>query len=319
VTVAIVGAGAIGGLLGAHLSRAGEEVVLVARGAHLEAMRSRGITVRSADGEFTARPEATSDLRAIAAADVVFITLKAHSIPQVAPALGAALSPDAAVVAAVNGVPWWYFPDRHLETVDPGGVIAGSIPRERVVGCVVYPAATVVEPGVILHEEGNRFSLGEPDGSKTERVEHIAALLARGGFKAPVQSRLAGELWLKLVGNATLNPLSAITRLTMGRMLAGEDGRAVVRQLMLEVAAVARSVDVELPLSIDKRLAGAAAVGEHKTSMLHDLEAGKPLELDALTGAVVEIADWKGVDVPGLRVVYAVAKMVEAAGLEDGR
>ncbi len=318
MTTAIVGAGAIGGLLGARLARAGDDDVLIARGAHLDAMRSRGLTLRSAEGEFTVRPEATSDMRAISRASQVFITLKAHGIPPVAESIGAALAPDACVVAAVNGIPWWYFPDRHLETVDPGGVIARSIPRDRVVGCVVYPAATLVEPGVILHEEGNRFSVGEPDGAKTERVERIGRLLAGAGFKAPVQSRLVPELWLKLVGNATLNPLSVIARATIAQMLAADAGRTVVRQLMLEVAAVARSVDVDLPLSIDKRIEGAAGVGEHRTSMLQDLEAGKPLELDALLGAVVEIADWKGVDVPGLRTVYMRAKMVEATAPRAG-
>jgi 2-dehydropantoate 2-reductase len=313
MTVAVVGAGAIGGLLGAHLARAGEDVVLVARGPHLAAMRERGLTVRSADGAFTVHPRATDDIAAIADTRAVFVTLKAHSIPQVALALGAALSPDATVVAAVNGVPWWYFPDRHLESVDPDGVIARSIPRERVVGCVVYPAATILEPGVVLHEEGIRFSLGEPDGSRSERVESLSSLLTKAGFKAPVTTRIAGELWLKLVGNATLNPVSAITRTTLVEMLGTDGGRKLLRDLMLEVGAVARALGVDLPLSIDKRIEGAAAVGDHKTSMLQDLEAGKPLELDALLGAVIEIAGWHGVDVPGLSVVHGLAKMTEAA------
>ena len=317
MTVAIVGAGAIGGLLGAHLARAGEDVVLIARGAHLDAMRTRGVTVRSAEGSFTAHPRATSDMQAVADAECVFITLKAHSIPAVAPAIGAALAPEACVVAAVNGIPWWYFEDRHLESVDPGGVIAGSIPRDRVLGCVVYPAATIVAPGEILHEEGNRFSLGEPDGSKSERAERVGKLLTAAGFKAPVQARIIPELWLKLVGNATLNPLSVITRATIAQILHVEGGRDLVRQLMLEVAAVAAAVGVELPLSIDKRIEGAASVGEHKTSMLQDLEAGKPLELGALLGSVVEIAGWKDVDVPGLRIVYRAAKIAEAAALRS--
>jgi 2-dehydropantoate 2-reductase len=186
VTVAIVGAGAIGGLLGAYLSRAGQDVLLIARGPHLAAMRSRGLTVRGPHEELTAHPRCTHDIGAVAEADVVFVTLKAHSIPAVAPALGGALRDDAVVVGAMNGIPWWYFPDRHLEAVDPGGVIARSIPLRQVVGCVVYPAASIVEPGVILHEEGDRFSLGEPDGSKSERVQKIAAMLTSAGFKAPV-------------------------------------------------------------------------------------------------------------------------------------
>lgn len=314
MTVAIVGAGAIGGLLGAHLARGGQDVTLIARGPHLAAMRTRGLTVREPGGaEFTVRPRCSDDMAAIAGAEVVFIALKAHSIPAVAPAIGAALAKQAAVVGAMNGIPWWYFRDRHLQSVDPGGVVARSIPYEQVVGCVVYPAATLIEPGVVLHEEGNRFSLGEPDGSKTERVQSIAAMLSAAGFKAPVQARLRSEIWLKLVGNATLNPVSALTGATLGDMLGTDGARHLVRALMTEVAAVARSMGVELPVGIERRLEGAAAVGEHKTSMLQDLEAGKPLESDALLGAVIELADGAGVNVPGLRTLYGLVKVQEQA------
>lgn len=319
MTVAVVGAGAIGGLLGAHLSRSGQDVVLIARGPHLAAMRERGLTVRGADGEFTTSPRCTDDMSAISEADVVFLTLKAHSIPAVAPAIGRALKDDACLVGAMNGIPWWYFPDRHLETVDPGGVIARSIPYEKVVGCVVYPAATLVEPGVIEHEEGNRFSLGEPDGSRSQRVQAIAAMLVAAGFKAPVQTRLRNEIWLKLLGNATLNPVSALTRATLAQMFASPLTRDVIRALMEEVASVARALDVELPLGIEKRMDGAAAVGEHKTSMLQDLEAGKPLEVDALLGAVVELANEKGVPVPSLQTVYALTKLLDSASRTPGQ
>lgn len=315
MTIAIVGAGAIGGLLGAHLSRAGEDVILIARGAHLQAMRTNGVTVRGDEGEFTAHPTCTSDMSSIGGAETVFITLKAHSIPAVAPAIGEALHRDASVVAAMNGIPWWYFPDRHLESVDPGGVIAASIPREQVVGCVVYPAASIVEPGVIEHEEGNRFSLGELDGSRSDRVQAISRTLAAAGFKAPVQSRLLNEIWLKVVGNATLNPVSAITRTTLAEMLGNESGRRLIRILMEEVESVAKALGMELPVGIDKRIEGAAATGAHKTSMLQDIEMGKPLELDALLGAVVELAGWQGVEVPGLTMLYALARLAEAAAL----
>jgi 2-dehydropantoate 2-reductase len=315
VTVAIVGAGAIGGLLGAHLARSGEDVILIARGAHLAAMRERGITVRRGREEFIAHPRCTDDMHGVAEADVVFITLKAHSIPAVAPRIGEALRDDACVVGAMNGIPWWYFPDRHLQSVDPGGVIARSIPFPQVVGCVVYPAATIVEPGVIAHGEGDRFSLGEPDGGKTERVQRISAMLAAAGFKAPVQSRLRSEIWLKLLGNATLNPISAVTRATLGEMFESEASRGLIRALMEEVASVARSLEIELPVSIDRRMQGAAGVGEHKTSMLQDLEAHKALELDALLGAVIEIADWREVAVPALRTLYGLAKLTEAVVL----
>jgi 2-dehydropantoate 2-reductase len=315
VTVAIVGAGAIGGLLGAHLARSGEEVILIARGPHLAALRSRGLTVRGGAEEFTVHPRATDDIAVIGEADAVFITLKAHGIPPAAARIGAALQPDAAVVGAMNGIPWWYFPDRHLESVDPGGVIARSIPLGQVVGCVVYPAASIVEPGVVLHEEGDRFSLGEPDGSKSERVQQLSTLLGAAGFKAPVQARLRNEIWLKVAGNATLNPVSVVTRATLGEMFATEQSRELIRTLMEEVASVARSLGVELPVSIEKRMAGAAAVGGHKTSMLQDLEAHKPLELDALLGAVIEIAGWNDVEVPSLRALYSLAKLAESVAL----
>lgn len=318
MTVAVAGAGAIGGLLGAQLSRSGEDVILIARGRHLAAMQANGVTVRSARGEFTARPRCTDDFGAVAEADVVFITLKAHSIPAVAPRLGGALRKDTAVVGAMNGIPWWYFPERHLESVDPDGVIARSVPYRQVVGCVVYPAASIVEPGVIVHEEGDRFSLGEPDGAKSERVQRIAAMLTAAGFKAPVQTRLRSEIWLKVVGNATLNPVSAITRATLGEMFQSEASREVIRTLMQEVEATARAVGVELPVSVDKRMAGAAAVGEHRTSMLQDLEARKPLELDALLGAVIEIAGWNGVPTPSLRTLYGLAKLAESVALKAG-
>jgi 2-dehydropantoate 2-reductase len=317
MTVAVVGAGAIGGLLGAHLARSGEDVVLIARGKHLAAMQANGVTVRSRQGDFTAHPTCTDDMGAIAAADVVFITLKAHTIPAVAVRIGGALRPDASVVGAMNGIPWWYFPDRHLQSVDPSGVIARSIPYKQVVGCVVYPAASIIEPGVIEHEEGDRFSVGEPDGAKTERVRRIAGMLTAAGFKAPVQSRLRAEIWLKLLGNATLNPVSVVTRATLAEMFRSDDGRRLISTLMEEVASVARALDVDLPVSIEKRMEGAAAVGEHKTSMLQDLEAGKALELDALLGAVIEIADWRGVDVASLRTLYGLAKLAEAAGKRD--
>jgi 2-dehydropantoate 2-reductase len=311
VTIAIVGAGAIGGLVGARLARANQDVVLIARGENLRALRERGLTLREAGGEFNVRPQATDDMAAIQEAEVVFIALKAHSIPAVAPAIGAALRPDATVVGAMNGIPWWYFRDRHLESVDPGGVIARSIPYESVVGTVVYPAATLVAPGVVEHEEGERISLGEPDGSRSDRVQRLSAMLTGAGFKAPVQTRLRNEIWLKLVGNATLNPISAVTRATMGEMFATDTSRAFIRTAMEEVAGVARAYDVELPLSIDKRMEGAAAIAGHKTSMLHDLEAGKPLETDALLGAVVELAEAREVAVPSLHALYAMTKLAE--------
>jgi 2-dehydropantoate 2-reductase len=312
VTIAVVGAGATGGFLGAQLSRSGQDVILVARGPHLDAMRRRGITVRSAEvGEFTAHPDCTDDLSAISRAEYVFLTLKAHSIPAVAPALGKALAEGATVVGAQNGIPWWYFPDRHLESVDPGGVIASSIPYQRVLGCIVYAATEVVEPGVVEHIEGNRFTLGEPDGSRSERVQAISSILVHAGLKAPIQTRLRNEIWLKLLGNATLNPVSALTRATLGEMVASAQTRGLLVDLMKEVDAVAGALGVEVPLTIDKRLAGVAAGGAHRTSMLQDLEAHRPLEVEALVGAVVELADANGVPVPALRTVHRLTRLLD--------
>ena len=313
MSVAVVGAGAIGGLLGAYLSRSGEDVILIARGPHLAAMQSRGVTVRGGGDEFTARPECTDDMRAIGRADVVFLTLKAHSIPSVAETIGAALADGACIVGAQNGIPWWYFEDRHLESVDPDGIIARNIRYSQVVGCIAYPAAEVVEPGVIEHLEGNRFSLGEPDGSKSERVQAISSMLVKAGLKAPVQTRIRNEIWLKLLGNATLNPLSALTRATLAEIVTSPATRDLVRTLMEEVDAVADALGVEVALTIEKRMDGAAATGAHRTSMLQDLEAGRPLEVDALVGAVVELADGAGVPVPSLRVVYRLTKLLDQA------
>ena len=317
---AIVGAGASGGYLGASLARSGADVVLVARGPHLAAMRERGLTVREADGsEFTTRPECTDDLaRAVGSAEVVFVTLKAHSLPALAPALGAALRPGATLVTAQNGIPWWYFQrydgplaGTRLETVDPGGVIAEHIPIESVLGCIVYPATSLLEPGLVEHREGNRFSLGEPDGSRSDRAAAIGKALAGAGLKAPVQTRIRQELWLKLLGNATFNPVSALTRATLAQMGALPEARELVRALMEEVDAVARGLGVEVEIGLDRRLEAGFAVGQHKTSMLQDLEAGRPLEVEALVGAVCELGDRLGLALPHLRAVYALAKLLD--------
>lgn len=317
---AIVGAGATGGFLGAHLARAGAEVVLVARGANLAAMRDNGVTVQSPGGDFTTPVEATDDVaRAVAGADCTFITLKAHQIGAVAEAIGANLRPEACVVSAQNGIPWWYFPDRSLESVDPGGRIAAAIPYERVVGCVVYPATALLEPGVVKHVEGTRFSLGEPSGAAaSDRCEAIAAALKSAGLKAPINPRIRNEIWLKLLGNATLNPVAALTRATLVRMVESEATSALMRTLMEEVDAVARASGAEVEVSVDRRLAGAARVGEHKPSTLQDLEAGKRLELDALTGAVVELADLFAVPVPHLHTVYALARLLDETNRDEG-
>ena len=317
--VAILGAGATGGFLGARLARAGADVVLIARGSHLQAMRESGLRLIEPAGESIVRVEATDDLAAVRSADFVFVTLKAHSVPAIAERLATSLGAGAAVVSAQNGIPWWYFQRHggelegtHLETVDPGGVIGRTIDPQRVIACIVYPATSVVGPGIVRHVEGERFSLGELDGSRTERISALSGLLTGAGLKAPVQPRIRQELWVKLMGNAVFNPLSALTRASLGAMAESPVLAPVVRAAMEEVDAVAGRLGIEIPVSIDQRVRGAARVGDHKTSMLQDLEAGRPLEIDAITGSVVELAGRLGVPVPHLETIYASVKVLAA-------
>jgi 2-dehydropantoate 2-reductase len=317
VRVAILGAGATGGFLGARLARAGADVVLIARGPHLQAMRESGLRLIEPGGESIVRVEATDDLGAVRRADFVFVTLKAHSVPAIAERLATSLGAGTAVVSAQNGIPWWYFQRHggelegtHLETVDPGGVIGRTIDPRRVIACIVYPATSVVGPGIVRHVEGERFSLGELDGSHTERISALSGLLAGAGLKAPVQPRIRQELWVKLMGNAVFNPLSALTRVSLGAMAESPVLAPVVRAAMEEVDAVAGRLGIGIPVSIDQRIRGAARVGDHKTSMLQDLEAGRPLEIDAITGSVVELAGRLGVPVPHLETIYASVKVL---------
>jgi 2-dehydropantoate 2-reductase len=314
VKFAVVGAGAIGAFVGASLARGGADVVLVARGAHLEAMRRNGVRVLSPRGDFEAHPEATDDLDAAADADVVFLGLKAYSLPELAPRIRG----DGAVVAAQNGIPWWYFQSEGgplegtvLDSVDPGGVITRSIAPERVVGCVVYCSTEIVEPGVIRHLEGTRFSLGEPDGTVSERCQAISAALRAGGLKAPVEPRLRNEIWLKLLGNATFNPVSVLTRATLGELGTLPAMREMLMHAFEEIAAVGTALGIEFKVSLERRLEAGFEVGEHKTSMLQDLEAGKPLEVDCLTGAVVELAGRLGIGVPHVETLHACVKLVD--------
>lgn len=314
--IAILGAGATGGFLGARLAKAGLDVVLIARGPHLQAMRHVGLRLIEADGESTlVKVEATEDIGVVSGADFVFVTLKAHSVPAIAERLAANLGAGTTVVSAQNGIPWWYFQRHggelegiHLESVDPGGIVGRTIDPKRVIACIVYPATSVVGPGIIRHVEGERFSLGELDGSQTERILALSSALASAALKAPVQPRIRQELWLKLMGNAVFNPLSALTRTSLGEMAQSPILARVVRAAMEEVDGVASRLGIEIPVSIDQRIRGAARVGAHKTSMLQDLEAGRPLEIDAITGSVVELAGRLGVPVPHLETMYASVK-----------
>ncbi|HSS94049.1 MAG TPA: 2-dehydropantoate 2-reductase [Candidatus Dormibacteraeota bacterium] len=317
--LAILGAGAIGGFLGARLARAGVDVVLIARGAHLEAMKRGPLKVIEPGGEWSVQVEATDDFGVMRDAGAVFVTLKGHGLPPVAERLAASLGAETAVVSAQNGIPWWYFQRHggeleglHLETVDPGGTVARAIDPRRVIGCVVYPATSLVGPGMVSHVEGERFSLGELDGSQSPRCTELSEMLAAAGLKAPVRTRIRPELWLKLLGNAVFNPLSVLTRATLRDMATSPLVAGVLRASMEEVDAVARGVGVEVQVSIDQRIKGAARVGTHKTSMLQDLEGGRPMEIDAITGSVVELGDRLGIPVPHLRTLYSSVKLLQA-------
>ncbi|MGH7776915.1 MAG: ketopantoate reductase family protein [Candidatus Dormibacterales bacterium] len=316
--VAVVGAGATGGFIGARLERAGADVVLIARGAHLAAMRSRGLRVLEGRSGFSVHPDCTDDLGAIGQAGLVILTLKAHSLPPIARELAAALAPGAVVVSAQNGIPWWYF-QRHggplegtrLRSVDPEGALAENIDPARLLASVVYPATRLAEPGVVEHVEGTRLSVGELDGTRSERVEQVSGMLTGAGFKAPVQRRIRQELWLKLLGNAAFNPVSALTGATLAEI--GDDplALALVRAVMEEADAVARGLKVEIPIGIDRRIEAARAVGDHKTSMLQDLEAGRPLEVEALVGALIELGGLVGVPTPHLETLHATVALLD--------
>jgi 2-dehydropantoate 2-reductase len=321
----IAGAGAIGGYMGACLARAGQDVTLFARGPHLRAIEERGLAVISAEGDFHVRPKVTGDLTQAGPADVIVLGVKAHSLTQLAPRLEPLIGQDTTVVSTQNGVPWWYFqvgdsrlPGLRLERVDPGGIVGAAIDPARVVGSIVYFGAQIVEPGVIRHDEGNRISLGEPDGSRSPRCRAIAEALIQAGLRCPVTTRIRHEIWVKLLGNVAFNPISALTRATLAGMARDAGVRDIVRCIMTEVEAVARSLGVEIPITIEQRIAGAEKVGEHKTSMLQDLEAGRPLELEAVVGAVIELGERLGVPMPHTRTVYACARLLEAAGARRG-
>ncbi len=316
----IAGAGAIGAYIGARMAQAGFDVTLFARGPHLSAMQERGVQVKSSEGDFVARPTIASSLDEVGPVDVVFLGVKAHGLPQLAPQLSPVLGRETTVVSTQNGIPWWYFQGfgrewegLRLERVDPGGVISSAIEARRVVGSIVYFSTEITAPGVIQHIEGNRISLGEPDGARSDRSRQIAEALIASGLRCPVTTRLRHEIWVKAMGNASLNPVSALTRATLVQMVRDPGVCSVIRNIMQEVEAVAHKLGMELPVSIDQRIAGAEKVGEHKTSMLQDLEAGRPMELEALVGAVVELGERVGLPMICTRTVYNCTKLLARA------
>jgi 2-dehydropantoate 2-reductase len=313
----IAGAGAIGAYIGARMAQAGFEVTLFARGPHLRAMQEHGVQVKSPEGDFVARPTIASSLEAVGPVDVVFLGVKAHGLPQLAPHLKPVLGPETTVVSTQNGIPWWYFQGfggewegLRLERVDPGGVISSAIEARRVVGSIVYFSTEIPSPGVIQHIEGNRISLGEPEGSRSDRCRRIAEALIASGLRCPVTTRIRHEIWVKVLGNASLNPVSALTRATLVQMVRDPGVCSVIRHIMQEVEAVSQKLGMDLPVSIEQRIAGAEKVGEHKTSMLQDLEAGRPMELEALVGAVVELGERVGLPMSHTRTVYSCTKLL---------
>jgi 2-dehydropantoate 2-reductase len=316
---AIIGAGATGGFLGVHLARAGYPVRLIARGAQLEAITRSGLVVNRHDGtSISARPEATDEIEAVADADVVLLTVKAHSIATMAARLGAALPAGATLVTAQNGIPWWYF-HRHggpldgaqLKSVDPDGQIGRHINADQVVGCIVYPSTAVIRPGFVEHIEGNRFSLGEPDRSgKSGRCRVIASALVDAGLEAPIPDDLRHELWLKLLGNAALNPISALTHGTLADITTLPETRDLAIKVMEEVDQVARALGIVIERGVERRIRGASRVGPHKTSMLQDVEQGRPMEIDALLTAVLELGELLELDLPHLRTLQACCKLL---------
>jgi 2-dehydropantoate 2-reductase len=309
---AVAGAGAIGAYIGAKMAQAGCDVTLFARGSHCRAMQERGVRVTGAEGDFEVRPRVVDALDAAGRVDVVFLAVKAHSLPALAPQLPALFGPETTVVSMQNGIPWWYFEGaERLDTLDPGGAIARAIESRRVIGSIVYLSTETIEPGVIRHIQGNRITIGEPDGSRSERCRAISEVLVASGLRAPITTHIRQEIWVKLLGNIAFNPISALTGATLQTMAQDSDVSPLVRAIMAETECVARKVGIEIPVTIEQRIAGAEKVGEHKTSMLQDLEAGRPLELEAIAGAALEVGERLGVAMPHTRAVYACARLLE--------
>jgi len=322
--ICIFGAGAIGGFLAVRLAGTDAEISVVARGPHLAAMQKNGLTLIEEDGTTTTAPvRATADPAELGPQDYVFITLKAHSVPPVVAAMKPLIGPGTTIVSGVNGVPWWYFhgaggalEGTRLKSVDPNDAQWTGFGPEKVLGCVVYPAAEVVEPGVIKHIEGNRFSLGEPDGSKSDRAVALSALLSQAGLKAPVRPRIRDEIWVKLWGNLSFNPISALTHATLDILCTDPGSRAVARNMMLEAQAIAEKLGVKFPIDVDRRIDGGAAVGAHRTSMWQDLELGRPMEIDALVTSVQELGRLTETPTPTVDTVLALIQLrAKTAGL----
>lgn len=317
--VCVVGAGSIGGLMGVHLARQGHDVTLIMRGANLAAVKDNGMTVIDDDGtEHTQRVAATDRIAEAGRQDLVILGLKAHQLADVVSELPALYGDDTIVMTAQNGIPWWYFKKhggpmdgRDLESVDPGGIIAAHLPFDRVVGAVIYPAAYLASPGVVRHVEGRRISIGEIDNSETDRITRLSAVLREAGFKSPVLSDIRAEIWTKLWGNLSFNPISALTHATLAEICQLPRTRDLAAAMMVEARTVAEKLGIRFKVSLEKRLAGAEAVGAHKTSMLQDVESGRRVELEALVGSVVELARLTDTPTPHIDAVLACMSLLD--------
>ena len=321
--ICVFGAGAIGGYMGVKLAEAGADVSLVARGPHLAAMKSNGLRLIEETSETTVSPIASDDPEELGVQDYIIVTLKAHSVPGVVPKMVPLIGPNTTIVSGVNGVPWWYFhgvggvlEGTRLASVDPGDAQWNGFGPDKVLGCVVYPAAEVVEPGVIKHIEGNRFSLGEPDGSKSDRAVALSKALMSAGLKAPVRPKLRDEIWVKLWGNLSFNPISALTHATLDVLCTDPGTRAVARGMMVEAQEIAEKLGVKFPIDVERRIDGGAAVGAHRTSMWQDLDQGRPMEIDALVKSVQELGALTKTATPTIDTVLALTQLrAKTAGL----
>tara|TARA_B100002003_G_scaffold120915_1_gene111596 strand:- start:8 stop:976 length:969 start_codon:yes stop_codon:yes gene_type:complete len=316
--ICIVGAGATGGYLGFKLINAGFDVSLVARGTHLKAMKHSGLTVIENDKEISCFPKCSESMSDLGKMDYIFITLKAYSIPGLVNEISTMFKENTAVITAYNGIPWWYFfniegpfKNYRIKCIDPNNIQWNTITPERIIGCVVYPATEIIEPGVIKHIEGNRFSLGEPEGIQTDRILTISKALVKAGIKAPIRSNLREEIWIKLIGNLAFNPLSVITGKTLDILASENEYRAIAYDAMEEASLIINQLGIKLKISIDQRIEGAAKVGAHKTSMLQDYEKGKELELDSLVVSIKEIGNLLSIKTPTIdKILYEVEKKI---------
>ncbi len=312
----IYGAGAIGGYLGAELALSGNQVTLIARGPHLKAIQKNGLTLVKEGESKTVDVSCTDDPTEAGPQDYVIITLKAHSVSGIVEQMLPLLGPDTPLVTAQNGIPWWYFhklqgswEGHQLESADPGGKIWKTLGPERAIGCVVYPSCEIVEPGVIRHVQGKRFMLGEPDGTRSDRIMALSEALTPSGLKAPVRTKIRDDIWLKLWGNVSFNPVSVLTLATLEQITAHEGVRGVIRNMMTEAQSVAAQLGVQFPVDVDKRIGWAADVGAHKTSMLQDLEMSRPMEIDALVSTVAEMGRLVEVPTPTIDVVLSLVRL----------